>query len=222
MKCLHCRVEFHDNERLIYLGYDADKAWAIASFHCPSCDRFNLFLANYAEYNPPSNPNASARWKLQISRVPIRPRVSSRAPCPPEVPTDIASDYTEACVVLPESAKASAALSRRCLQSLLRSAAGVKSGNLANEIQQVLDSKSLPTHLASIIDAIRNIGNFAAHPQKSTTSGLVLPVEPEEAEWNLDVLEALFDHYYVQPAAIAAKRAKLNAKLQEAGKPPLK
>jgi hypothetical protein len=124
--------------------------------------------------------------------------------------------------VFSDSPKASAALSRRCLQALLRAAAGVKPGDLAKEIQQVLDSGTLPSHLSTIIDAVRNIGNFAAHPQKSVSSGLVLPVEPEEAEWNLDVLEALFDHYYVLPAVTAAKRANLNAKLRAAGKPPLK
>jgi hypothetical protein len=32
----------------------------------------------------------------------------------------------------------------------------------------------------------------------------------------------LFDFYYVQPARIQAKQVALNAKLKEAGKPPLK
>jgi len=47
-------------------------------------------------------------------------------------------------------------------------------------------------------------------------------VEPGEAEWNLDVLESLFDFYYVQPARLQAKRAALDKKLAEAGKPPMK
>jgi hypothetical protein len=76
--------------------------------------------------------------------------------------------------------------------------------------------------LAEIVDAVRQTGNFAAHPVKSQVTGQILPVEPHEAEWNLDVLEALFDFYYVQPVIIAKKRALLNAKLQEAGKKPMK
>ena len=44
-------------------------------------------------------------------------------------------------------------------------------------------------------------------------------VEPGEAEWNLDVLEALFDSYFVQPETLKTKRASLNKKLREAGKP---
>ena len=68
----------------------------------------------------------------------------------------------------------------------------------------------------------RNIGNFAAHPNKSATTGEILPVEQEEAEWNLEVLESLFDVYFVQPARARAKRDALNKKLLDANKPPLK
>ena len=68
----------------------------------------------------------------------------------------------------------------------------------------------------------RNIGNFAAHPIKSTNSGEIVEVELGEAEWTLDVLEGLFDFYFVQPAQIQAKKEALNKKLAEAGKPPLK
>jgi hypothetical protein len=121
-----------------------------------------------------------------------------------------------------DSPKASAALSRRCLQHLLRAIAGVKHGDLAREIQEVLDGGKLPSQLAESIDAVRNIGNFAAHPVKSGHSGEVVAVEPGEAEWNLDVLEGLFDFYYVQPEVLKKKRAALDKKLAESGKPPMK
>ncbi|HNX34252.1 MAG TPA: DUF4145 domain-containing protein [Kiritimatiellia bacterium] len=131
-------------------------------------------------------------------------------------------DYLEACMVLPDSAKASAALSRRCLQHLLREKASVKHQDLAKEIQEVLDSRTLPTYLADGLDAIRVIGNFAAHPIKAQSTGEIVPVEQGEAEWTLDVIEALFDFYFVQPDLILQKRAELNKKLASAGKPPMK
>jgi hypothetical protein len=139
-----------------------------------------------------------------------------------EVTAPLADDYREACLVLADSPKASAALSRRCLQNLLREVAKVKPGNLADEIQQVIDSGKLPSTLVDSIDAVRNIGNFAAHPMKSEKSGQILPVEPGGADWNLDVLESLFDFYFVQPEVIRKKREALNKKLQDAGKPPMK
>ncbi|MCD4751637.1 MAG: DUF4145 domain-containing protein [Anaerolineaceae bacterium] len=205
MKCMHCLIEFHKTNRNVSIGNDADGNWFVSCNMCPACNRLNLFL-----HNPQIN-------------IPIRPLGgSNRPPCPSEVPSNIADDYKEACLVLPFSPKASAALSRRCLQTLLRTSTNIKHGNLANEIQQVIDSKTLPQYLIEVIDAIRNIGNFAAHPIKSTNSGEILPVESEEAEWNLDVLESLFDFYYIQPAKTKLKRDKLNVKLQEAGKPQMK
>jgi len=63
---------------------------------------------------------------------------------------------------------------------------------------------------------------FASHPIKSTQTGLILDVEPGEAEWTLDVLEELFDFYFVLPATIQKKKDAFNKKLQEAGKPPMK
>jgi hypothetical protein len=53
---------------------------------------------------------------------------------------------------------------------------------------------------------------------KSTTAGAIIDVEPREAEWNLDVLESLFDFFFVQPAAAAKRKANLNKKLKDAGK----
>ncbi len=124
--------------------------------------------------------------------------------------------------MLADSAKASAALSRRCLQLLLRNKANVKHQDLVKEIQELLDRGTLPSHIADSLDAVRHIGNFAAHPIKSKSTGEIVRVEAGEAEWNLDVLESLFDFYFVAPARTKARRDALNKKLTDAGKPPLK
>jgi len=139
---------------------------------------------------------------------------------PPEVPEHIKKDYVEAADVLPISPKASAALSRRCLQTVLTEAGTATSKDLSKQIDEVLPS--LPTHLAESVDAIRAVGNFAAHSIKSKSSGEIVEVEPGEAECNLDVLDGLFDFYYVQPERTKQRKAALNLKLKEAGKPLLK
>jgi hypothetical protein len=151
----------------------------------------------------------------------VVPRGAARPLAPPEVPADIASDFNEACLVLVDSPKASAALSRRCLEHLLRERKVSTEENLSRAIEDAL-ATHLPPNIGDNLDAIRNIGNFAAHPQKSERSGEILDVEPGEAEWNLDVLESLFDHYYVQPAKSAARREALDKKLAEVGKKPMK
>jgi hypothetical protein len=217
---MHCLVEFHHSKDENYIGRDANGHWSIFGYDCPSCNKMNLFLVN-GDVGSGSRGTFIIEHSIK-SKIAIRPFGSNRPPCPYEVPENISSDYKEACLVFPFSSKASAALSRRCLQNLLRDAAKVKPSDLSKEIQEVIDSGKLPSQLADSIDAIRNIGNFASHPVKSKSTGEIVDVEPEEAEWNLDVLESLFDFYYVQPAKVVKKREALNAKLSEAGKPPMK
>jgi hypothetical protein len=140
--------------------------------------------------------------------------------CPPEVPSEIKEDFIEAARVLPISPKASAALSRRCLQTILVSYAHVKARNLQDQIDEVVDG--LPGHLQDQLHSVRNIGNFASHPQKSIATGEILPVEPHEAEWNLEVLQDIFDHYFVKPELSKKRREAFNLKLSAVGKPELK
>lgn len=191
---------------------------------CSSCHRLVFHLKRvYSEEVPSPAAEGGTINERLTETIQVRPKGSARPPCPQEVDhNEIKEDYEDACLVFSDSAKASAALSRRCLQNVLREKAKVKPGNLSDEIQAVIDAGQLPSHLIDSIDSIRNIGNFGAHPIKSTSTGQILPVEPGEAEWNLDVIEDLLDFYFVRPAKVAAKRTALNKKLQEAGKPPMK
>jgi hypothetical protein len=222
MKCPHCRIEVNENFHENYLGNDSQGHWSLFKMKCPNpkCQKFIIELAS-------GNPREAYRQgivgieKIKY-RITVNPLTSSRAPVPPEVDEKFASDYKESCLILTFSPKASAALSRRCLQNILRDKAGVKKSDLSKEIQQLIDSNSIPSHIAESIDAVRNIGNFAAHPIKSTSTGEIVEIETGEAEWLLDVLEALFDFYFVQPAIFKAKKNALNKKLAEAGKPPMK
>lgn len=210
MKCPHCLKSYHPQTREYNLGSDKNEFWTIVTQICPSCGNFIIHLANHYSNGVP------------IKTLLVYPKAFSRAPLSPDVPDKFASDYKEACLVINDSTKASAALSRRCLQNILREKAGVKKQDLCKEIDEVLSSSQLPSYLAEGIDAVRNIGNFAAHPIKSTNTGEIVDVEPGEAEWLLDLLEGLFDFYFVQPAEIKRKRDALNKKLADAGKPPMK
>lgn len=226
MKCPHCLNSIHTKRKEYFLQPDIEGDWVLEQFECPACKRFFFYLIRGQEI---TQGPYGVRYKLTNDgyeivdmRMMVWPKGSSRPPVPPEVTEGFYEDYKEACLVLPDSPKASAALSRRSLQNLLRNKAGVKKSDLSNEIQELLDTNQLPSHIASDIDAIRNIGNFAAHPNKSKSTGEIVDVEPGEAEWNLDVLEMLFDHYFVLPEKSRLKKEQLNKKLQDLGKPPLK
>ena len=125
------------------------------------------------------------------------------------MPAHIKEDYEEACKVLPISEKASAALSRRCLQAILKEK-GYTQRNLAVQIDALLEetdpAKAIPTTLRETVDVIRNFGNFSAHLITDQTTLQIIAVEPE-AEWCLGILEDTFDHCYVKPEHTKARKA---------------
>ena len=218
MKCPRCGVSCHEEwERTCIsdasLGERDEVAWYAGFQLCPECERPIIRLWEGTE-------NSLGDFQEKAEYL-VYPRGSLR-PLPPEVGDPYKQDFMEACAVLGDSLKASAAISRRCLQLLLRDKAKTKAKDLADQIQEVLDSVALPSHLAQSIDAVRQIGNFAAHPMKSQDTGLIVEVEPGEAEWLLDSLEGLLDFYVVQPAITERKRLELNKKLKALGKPPVK
>ncbi len=219
MKCPYCQTDFHGNPVTLPLDSDTEGAWGAVKHICPACLRIVIELVCVQQF---SGAGKGEHFTNPKKRFLAYPRAAARPAPPPEVPKEFADDFVEASLVLADSPKASAALSRRCLQHLLRERAGVKHSDLAKEIAQVISGHMLPSHLAEAIDAIRIIGNFAAHPIKSTGSGEIVPVEPGEAEWTLDVLEGLFDFFFVQPELLKQRHAALNAKLGASGKPPLK
>lgn len=207
MQCPHCLLEIHDSSHEYSLsrhGYTAP--FSVRVDVCPSCKKyFCKFRADGEE----------------VFRF-VYPKVPSRKAIPKSVPADIARDYTEAVEVIASSAKASAALSRRCLQNIL-SRAGYTSRDLVKQVKDFIEEtdprKAPPSALIETVDAVRNFGNFSAHPIDDKTTLQVVDVDPEEAEWCLDILEEMFDHFFEKPAIAAEKKAKLNAKLAAAGRP---
>lgn len=216
MKCPHCSIQIHPEFRISAIN-DSNPVgqegkshtyWNVDHMVCPSCHKAILRLKK-------SIGSMSPSYSM------IYPKSYLRKPAPIVVPEELQEDFNEAVAVLESSPKASAALSRRCLQGLLRQQ-GYTQHDLAKAIDALLESNSLPKSLARNVDAVRNIGNFAAHPMKDKNSGAIVAVEPHEADWNLDVLEGLFDFYYVQPHLDDMKISALNEKLAAAGKSPIK
>ena len=226
MRCPHCQTACSPTMYSTTVGTvgkicEQPCYWKVEAYECPECHKPVLFLieTRAGSSNIPRRASSSTGFYQQETQ--IFPKGAGRPPAPPEVPADIAADFNEACLVLADSPKASAALSRRCLEQLLHERNVSTKHNLSEAIDDAL-AKHLPSHIEENLDAVRNIGLFATHPKKSSNSGEILDVEPGEAEWNLDVLESLFDYYYVQPAKSAQKRDALNKKLAEAGKNPMK
>jgi hypothetical protein len=165
MQCPHCGIHFHDNWQnhpfARAKGYvsvpDTNYIWVYRTAYCPACkDVIIEIVTQNIEVDYPADV-----WRQ------VYPLGANRGPVPPEIPSEIAQDYIEACNVLPISAKASAALARRCLQSMLHAHA-YKAKDLAKEIDLLLaetdPTKALPHKLRMTVDGIRNFGNFRPIP----------------------------------------------------------
>jgi len=220
-KCPYCAVaifiEF-ENERIVFQDVTSPElGWEIAATQCPSCGEI-IVVKRKGELEDKGYYLSDD--EVQEERI-IYPATINR-PLPTEVPEPYHTDFKEAASVLGLSPKASAALSRRILQTVLEQKFNIKKRSLDKEIEEFLTLTGVPTHLSQAVDAVRTVGNFAAHPIKDTQTGTIVDVEPGEAEWLLDVLEALFDFAFVQPKKLKQKRQELNEKLQRTGKPPLK
>ncbi len=116
-------------------------------------------------------------------------------------------------------------MSRRCLQGVLTER-GYKGGDLAKQVEQLLaetdPKKVLPGDLREYVDAIRNFGNFGAHPINDVTTLQIIEVDQGEAEWCIEIAEQLMNYYYERPTELAAKIVAANAKFKGGGKPGIK
>lgn len=210
----HAPLRFESVRRVIHgspRSSPGDKEFTISCHRCPDCTGQIIWLN---ELGPrPDDPAKS--WDVDIVRTTLLYPKSVRRRVPQGTPPDIAADFQEAWDVLSLSPKASAALARRCLQSVLRTQEQITLRTLLEEVQHLLTLKKLPQYLADDLDSIRVIGNFAAHPLKNTNTGEVVPVESHEAEWTLAVLAELIEFYFEREPTSRARRDLLAAKLKE-------
>ncbi len=222
MKCPYCMIgiRFESEVQAVYpveRNADIRMGFGLVPGFCPECKEFIIQL-RYGEYK--WMEDGGEIINIQKEEI-IYPRTVARI-IDNTIPNQYREAFNEANSVLIFSPKASAALSRRLLQTLLREKYKIKPGSLDTEITGFIQLKDIPTEISGAVDAIRNIGNFAAHPLKFTNTGEIVDVEPGEAEWLLEVLEALFDFTFVQPHRIQERKDKLNKKLSALGKPPMK
>ena len=230
MKCPYCTVEVNPswNSEVIAprRAYDEDQiaelwhqgilavetTWLWKAAECPSCRNEIIFLEQIVAEDP----------EILLESHLAHPPFSKRKIVGDKVPKALIEEYEEAYQVLTISPKASAALSRRILQAMLEER-GYESDVLAQQIEAAMNETSpdkvLPNSIRQKIDAIRNVGNFAAHPMADTTTFEIINVEPEEAEWCLGIIEELFDHYYNTSYQEDTEQiARLNEKLRRANR----
>lgn len=134
---------------------------------------------------------------------------------PSYIPKSIADDYSEAHSILELSPKASATLSRRCLQTMIRDFWDVKDKrNLYQEIDAIRDKVS-PAQWEAM-SALRSLGNIGAHMEKDVN--MIVDIDSREAEQLLSLIEILIESWYIRrhdEQQLYSEIVAINSKKQE-------
>jgi hypothetical protein len=141
---------------------------------------------------------------------------SSAKPQPDYIPPPIRDDYYEACAIRDLSPKASATITRRCLQGMIRDFCGISKYRLIDEIEELrqrAESGNGPTGVqldtVIAIDDVRQIGNIGAHMEADIN--VIVDVDPDEAQILIELVEALFLEWYVARDARTQRLGKLKS-----------
>lgn len=155
----------------------------------PECKEFSLYVdlheTKISSYMGWLTEDLIKTWNL-IPNVLVKP-------LPDYIPKPIIDDYYEACIIRELSPKASATLSRRCLQGIIRDFWGISKSRLVDEIEAIKDDVDPLTWEA--IDAVRKIGNIGAHMEKDIN--LIIEVDPNEAALLIELIETLIKDWYI-------------------------
>lgn len=163
-------------------------SWNVVTCPNPACKEYEIWAKLYKATHTPNTRTIGEpllEWQL-------RPQSSARS-FPDYIPKPVLDDYAEACLIRDLSPKASATLSRRCLQGIIRDYWKISKNRLIDEINEIKDKVDLQTWNA--IDAIRRIGNIGAHMESDIN--LLVEVEPHEAQLLIGLIEILLKDWYV-------------------------
>lgn len=180
-----------DAHRISRKNKYGDVALRSMAIACPNkeCGELHLVaeLAPYKTY-----PNMRTVFGERLERWVLRPQGVSKV-FPDYIPAPILQDYREACLIRDLSPKASATLSRRCLQGMIRDFWGIAKPKLIQEIEALKDKVDPSTWAA--IDAVRKIGNIGAHMEKDID--VIVDVDPDEAAQLIGLVETLIEDWYI-------------------------
>lgn len=223
MICPHCSTVVKINWNFTPVQqFNEEKENGIEIFYgeCPNCIKLVIGMQEvrvpYANSTFEDFTNTIVYW----SKI-VYPKINSFQNSD-DVPKQYLEDYEEAIKVLSASPKASAALTRRLLQNILREEFLISEKSLDKEIKAFVSRPGIPSHITDAVDAVRQIGNIASHPSKDLSTGEIVPVENGEAEWLVEVIEQLFDFVFIQPKKLEKRKLELNLKLEKLGKPQMK
>jgi hypothetical protein len=171
-----CGVTYGPN----FKEYFDESTLKINFYKCPHCEKYSIIVNGKG-----SQTEAILSY--------VQPKSFAKQ-FPEYIPQLIRDDYTEACAIVNLSPKASATLSRRCLQGMIRDFWKIEKATLFEEIKEL--QKNIPVAQWKVIDGVRRIGNIGAHMEKDIN--LIVDIEPDEAQKLIKLIESLINDWYIQ------------------------
>lgn len=202
MKCPYCATTVHMNwsETTLENKHSEESylrdGYAIQYGFCPECCNLVIQL----QHGMSLGWNENGYWVDQIDEEQlIYPRYATARKLHEFIPHQYAELFRESEEVNNISPRASATLSRYLLQMLLHEELHIHKRNLEEELKELEGMNNVPSKLVSMLQIMRRIANFGAHPKKSTNSSEIVEVEEGESAIMLDLLEEVFDYIFVKP-----------------------
>lgn len=201
--CPFCNVlstitqnDIQQTNAFCYTDYSKGEFYHLKTYvvTCPSqqCKKAEIYTRKLSDkingvgYHVPDYECIIKSWNLE-------PEASIKI-FPDYIPEQILQDYKEAKLIVNISPKASATISRRCLQTMIRDFWAIKGEkSLHHEIEAIKDK--IDTNMYDAIMALKSIGNIGAHPEKDIN--IIVDVEPGEAEELVWLIETLIEDWYM-------------------------
>jgi hypothetical protein len=204
MQCPHCHSEIGGKQHTFALGEDPDGAWQVSSTRCNICERLVVELC-----------------AKDGCAYPVRPLGSGRPRLAGDVPAEFESEYHTACEILAISPESSAAISRRLLQRFFVAQFGTENAELSELIGTATEAAEMQPYLREALRTLVALARLEPQSEKSLRPHTLIPVQPGEAEWTLDVLQNLLEARYVQPARLQRLQSALEEKVGPLAPPPV-
>jgi len=219
-KCPFCSNGFYlDKDKNYFVSYTISKKFETPRMSVPSMPNFSKYNHNQnPAYDIENADDIDGCYAIKISYYicPICKKTSIIAEdeignlsyekwnlypdfvgnvYPDYIPQAIRADYEEACKIVYLSPKASATLSRRCLQGIIRDFYEIrlKDNRLCKEIDAIKDK--VDDSLWNAFDAVRKIGNIGAHME--TDVNVIIDVDENEAQILITLLELVIKETYI-------------------------
>ena len=198
MKCPYCNTAIY-LEWDGYLVEDRNKrseGYEINYEFCPDCGNLIIQFEHGRIYK--NKDGYSELGSIDREQI-VYPFFPNGKILSKHVPEKYAKLYRESEQVNSISPRASATLSRYMLQMILHEEMHISKRNLEEELKELESKSNVPSSLVTMLQVMRRVANFGAHPKKSTNSNEIVEVENGESDVMLELLVELFDYIFVKP-----------------------